>query len=114
MNDRTELLARLLRMERPLGPVLEKLAEFGWDSDQELLEVSASDIRIALQAYIDKKVSSVEIEEWANAIECREDLKIMGKVKEAIHILANPILTFPLSLQSALKLIDSLNTEKTS
>jgi hypothetical protein len=114
MNDRTELLARLLRLERPLGPVLEKLGEFGWDSDQELLEVSASDIRSALQAYIDKKVSSIEIEEWANAIECREDLKLMGNVKEAIHILANPILTSPLSFQAALKLMGNLNKEKTS
>jgi len=114
MNDRKALLAHLVRLERPLAPILERLGEFGWDSDQELLEVTASDITNVLQAYANEKVSGEEIEEWANALECREDLKMKGEVKNAIHFLANPLLNEPLSRQVALKLIHSLNNEKTS
>ncbi len=44
MNDRKELLSRLVRMERPLGAILFQLAKLGWDSDRELVEVSRSDI----------------------------------------------------------------------
>jgi hypothetical protein len=78
------------------------------------LEVSADDVRSALQAYVEERVPGDEIEEWANALECREDLKIAGSVKVVIHALANPILTQPRSRQVALQLIASLSKANTS
>lgn len=104
---------RLVEMERPLEPILTELGKFGWDSE-ELIEVTGSHIINALHSYVEGKATEVEIEEWGNALECRDDLKASGKVKEAIHILANPSLTVPLSRQVALELIGKLSNEKTS
>ncbi len=108
MESREELLSRLVRMDRPLGPILLKLAEFGWDSDRELVDVSRSDIKNALQSYVESLVSEGEIEAWANALESREDLRMSEAVREAIHVLANPLLTVLLSPELALKLIRRL------
>lgn len=113
MNDRRELLVRLVEMERPLEPILTELGKFGWDSE-ELIEVTGSHIINALHSYVEGRATEDEIEEWGNALECRDDLKASGNVKEAIHVLANPYLTVPLSRQVALELIGKLSNEKTS
>ena len=113
MNNRRALLVRLVEMERPLQPILTELGKFGWDSE-ELIEVTGSHIINVLQSYVEGRATADEVEEWGNALECRDDLKVSGNIKEAIHILANPYLTVPLSRQVAFELIDRLSNEKTS
>jgi len=114
MNDRKELLSNLINFERPLKSIMKRLRDFGWDSENELLEVTNAHIVNALQEYLNRKVSGYEIEEWANSIEGREDLKMKEEIKEVIYILANPCLTETLSQQVVIKLIGRLKNIKKS
>jgi hypothetical protein len=97
--DRAGLLAELLGYERPLPDVLAALAAYGWDSDEPLVELKTSHIRHALDRYIRTELSAAQVEEWANAIECREDIAYepSSLAGDTIFELANPELALPLS-----------------
>jgi len=108
--DRVRLIAQLLRYEQPLPHVLSDLAVYGWDSDGPLAELKSSHIRSALHRYLQAELSAAQVEEWANAIECREDIAYepSSLVGETIFELANPELTPPLNQERARELLQLL------
>ena len=97
--DRARLIAELLGYERPLRDVLADLAPLDWDSDEPLAELKASHIRHVLARYFQAELSAAQIEEWANAIECREDIGYESSSPEGdiIFELANPDMTAQLN-----------------
>jgi len=57
-------------------------------------------------------ISSKEVEDWANLIECREDIGY-EEVADILHILANPAITQELTKAVAAQLIEDLGTSNT-
>ena len=105
MNNRTELVRSLLECDRPLSQILQPLNSFNWDSDSELVILETHHIANVLQRYLDGELSELDVENWANAVESREDIgyetTLAEMLDEAIFELANPVLTRPLSKDSA-------------
>ena len=101
MNRKTAL-ENLIQFKLPIEQAISDLAQFEWDSEVELVSLEAPQIQNALQLFTQGAISASEVEAWANAIECREDIKIEPSlVNEALHELANPQLTQPLSVERA-------------
>ncbi len=101
MNRKTAL-ENLIQFNLPIEQAISDLAQFEWDSEIELVSLEAAQIHHALQLFTQGNISAFEVEAWANAIECREDIKIEPLlVNEAMHELANPQLTQPLSVERA-------------
>ena len=111
--DRAWLIAELLRCERPVPDVLTGLVDYGWDSDEPLAELKPSHIRHALHRYISGELSAQQVEEWANAIECREDIAYEPSSMEGdtIFELANPELTSQLNPTRAKELLQLLSID---
>ena len=105
MITRVELLNSLLKFEQPLSEILPLLNSFEWDSEKELILLNKRHIVEIIQRYLDGKLSSSEVEDWANAIEGREDIEYERDceqmIDDAIYELANPLLTRSLSADSA-------------
>ena len=91
---------------------MQELRGFSWDSDEELLQLEASHLIQVLRGYVDGAASAEEVEAWANAIEGREDIGYQGKVLEAVHVLANPVLEGELTRDLASKLIQQLGARE--
>ena len=87
------------------------LSQLAWDSDAPQVQLEATHIVNALSKFVAGEASVDQIEAWANAIECRDDIAYspQSPVGVVLHELANPLLTEPLSQQSAQRLIASLN-----
>lgn len=101
MNRKTAL-ENLLNFKLPIEQAISDLSQFEWDSEVELVSLEAAQIQKVLQLFIQDTISALEVENWANAIECREDIKIeLSLVNEALHELANPQLTQSLSVERA-------------
>lgn len=101
MNRKTTL-ENLIQFKLPIEQTISDLAQFEWDSKVELVSFEAAQIQNALQLFTQGTISASEVEAWANAIECREDIKIEpSSVNEALHEFANPQLTQPLSVERA-------------
>ena len=94
--SRTELIKRLVRFDAPLALTLSALKEFRWDCDEPLVKLDASSVRSVLQRYLSGSLTADDIEVWADAIECREDIDA-SDFRDIIFYLANPLITSPIS-----------------
>lgn len=105
MINRVELLHSLLRFDQPLSKILSLLKPFGWDSERELVILERQHVAAILERYLAGELSPAEVEDWANALESREDIGSEPSFKDLLHEviyeLANPLLTRPLSKEMA-------------
>jgi hypothetical protein len=109
---RKTLVERLVRFEGALASTMTALHEFGWDCDEELVSLKPSHIGSVLNRYLSGSVADAEVEAWANAIECREDIEF-GDLIEIVFELANPAITRPLSPVTAQDLLSDLGRPAT-
>lgn len=105
MINRVELLHSLLRFDQPLSKILSLLKPFGWDSDRELVILERQHVAAILERYLTNELLPAQLEDWANALESREDIgseqSFEDLLDEVIYELANPSLTRPLSKEIA-------------
>jgi hypothetical protein len=66
----------LTQFKLPIEQSISDLAQLEWGSEIELLPLEAAQIQNALQLFAQEAISASEVETWANAIECRDDIKI--------------------------------------
>lgn len=72
--DRAEALRDLLLLRQPVEKATSVLKSFPWDSHKQLVALTRADACNALDRYLDGHLSSEELEQWANAIEGRDDV----------------------------------------
>jgi len=113
MSTREKLLVSLVEASGDVGATVSALSALPWDSHVALATLTRPDVLRLLTQYFEGKLAAEVVENWANAIEGREDIKYEtgyeDVLSEVIHQLANPLLTVPLSLSSAQEIIEVLN-----
>jgi hypothetical protein len=111
MNTHHQLLNSLLKLDRPLTEILAPLNALGWDNPQTFVTLKPQHITQILQSYLNHQITELEVENWANAIESREDIATENELLEQIIFdLANPPLTNPLTPQLAHHYLTQLET----
>lgn len=112
MQTRTEILSKLLAYQTPLDELTRLLQQFPWDCDAELVVLTPDHVRHVLQRYLVGELNEQQLEDWANAIESREDIGFLpgyeDALSDAIHQLANPLLTHPITPASVQGLLQVL------
>ena len=115
-SERRAAVADLLGFTVPLSVSAARLSAFGWDYDGDGVPCHAEHVVAALQRYLSDELTAAEIEDWANMIECREDVAIAGGsdgwTGETLHELANPVLFGGLSSERAGALLAALDTAR--
>jgi hypothetical protein len=85
-------------MSVPVAESIANLAEFPWDCELDLIVLTPEDIGRVFALLGRGAVSTSDVETWANALECREDVGYANlAIKDLLHVLANPSLTEPLA-----------------
>jgi len=111
VNDRQALLHSVIALDSRFSESVQNLRRFPWDSPEVVL-LTPGDILSVLSRYLSGEFMSDVVEEWANALECREDVGFpegqREAVQRAVFELANPILTQPLSPERAKELLVEL------
>ena len=91
MRNRKDILNDLINLKSNLTELQEELSQYTWDIEIPVLIINKKDFTNVLQKCIDGKLTFLEIENWANAIECRDDLGFEdNNMQEIIFDLANP------------------------
>lgn len=102
----------MAELSKPLNELSNNLSELDWDYEEGPFIVSASQILEVLKRYISGEVSDKEIEDWANLIECREDIifekEKKDKLEDTIYRLANPTLEGVITPDSCEEIISKL------
>lgn len=111
--NRFDLLRDLITFNKPISVLDEGLSKLGWDYDGKPLLVTAKQIQEILKRFLAGEFSAQELEDWANLVECREDLEFEEKkqdeIANVIHCLANPVLEGSITDDSCKVLIGTLD-----
>lgn len=110
IDDEIGILLDLVHFKNNIDTLRNMLSQIGFDSETELVSMSRDNIVEILQRSLDKKISFLELEEWANLIECREDIGFEDKkTQEMIFKLANPYLYGELDEKQVLSYLNELD-----
>ena len=110
IDDEIGILLDLVHFKNNIDTLRNMLSQIGFDSETELVSMSRDDIVKILQRSLDKKISFLELEEWANLIECREDIGFEDKkTQEMVFKLANPYLYGKLDEKQVLSYLNELD-----
>lgn len=111
--NRFDVLRELLAFSKPVAVLSNSLAKFDWDYEGEPRVVIASQIQVVLKRFLAGEYSAEELENWANLIECREDLEFEevkhGAIENVIYCLANPALQGEITPESCKELLATLD-----
>ena len=111
-------LNALVNLNQPLSTILPILKTFPWDSNQTIITLKKEHLIHILNQYLNHSLSAIDLEIWANAIECREDIiyETEGEdfINDIIFDLANPILSDPLSPELVKQYITQLSNSTLS
>jgi len=111
---REELIRKIIAFEDEIDQHIKEISEYDWDSDVELVILSKSDMENILQKFNAGEISKRQLDEWANFIECRDDMGFeeprRETLREIIHWLANPDLGYELDANLISKIEEALKT----
>lgn len=103
--SRTDALNNLVNFSLKIELIRLQLARFPWDSPEPLVRLTRSHMAACLARYIAGDISNIDVAQWADLIEGREDIEIKSDdrdvLSELLFQLANPDLAPPLSPSSA-------------
>ena len=95
ISDREIALRSLVEYSLPIDSALAILANESWDAPEPLVYYSADDVACILQRFLDGKLSAGQVTDWADLLECRDDIAPTSgqeRLVEIIFCLANPYL----------------------
>lgn len=111
--DRFDALRELITFSKPVAVLSSSLSKFDWDFEGEPLVVTASQIQAVLKRFLAGEYTAIDMENWANLIESREDLDFEEQSREAIenviYCLANPALQGEITHDSCKELLTTLD-----
>ena len=120
-------LKALINLDQPLSTILPILKTFSWDSNQTIITLNKDHLIHILNQYLNHSLSASDLENWANAIECREDITYETEaedityeteaedfINDIIFDLANPILNAPISPELVKQYITQLSKSSLS
>ena len=107
--NRTEALAQIITFGTEKDKAYLELVKYSYDSNEPLFEVTESVLADALSKFISGNISNDELEDWANFVECRDDLDYES-IEGYIYALANPLLLGEITKAKIEKMLKVLNT----
>jgi hypothetical protein len=94
---RLELVEALVEFKMPVDETIGHLSNFEFDFHGEPIVMHSGHLRHALMLFLEGQVSSLDLQNWAEALEFRDDVKVLGRSEEestfvgrALLYLANP------------------------
>ena len=109
MDTRKKILEELVSLSRDIKDIKSDLNQFSWDSEEELYTISKNDIMSMLSRYLSSEIDNIQLEDWANIIEGREDIGYENEdIEEIILELSNPVLYGDMSFEHANMILSKL------
>ena len=75
-----DILLNLINFAEDMNAIKSDLAKIGFNSESELVTITENTIANILNRVVYKEISYNLLEEWANLIECREDIGYEGEI----------------------------------
>ncbi|MFH0895097.1 MAG: hypothetical protein V2A54_11745 [Bacteroidota bacterium] len=110
MRNRLVILKDLVCMQGNLEGLNIELAAYPWDCEELLLQVNKADVVSVLKRCLSDEIDFEELENWTNAIECRDDLNFENDdLHEIVFELANPAINGEITKERIIQIVDILS-----
>jgi hypothetical protein len=83
----------VVRYELPLEDTLVLLQAYGWNSDQELVILTAADVVSLLDRFFAGELSTVQVQHWAELLELRDDVGFEPRWSEHLSLAVRQLAT---------------------
>ena len=108
-----DILLNLINFSKNISAIKSDLAKIGFNSESELVTITQNTIANILNRVVDKEISYDLLGEWANLIECREDIGYEDEIlQEIIFELANPCLYGEIDEEKICMILDEIKYER--
>lgn len=110
MSSRLEILKKLILLRGNIEVLKNELSIYPWDVENPLLTIKADDLSSVLKRSINNEIDFNTLTNWANVIECRDDLEFeTEEMQEIIFELANPEINGEITNERLQALLYKLN-----
>jgi hypothetical protein len=110
MRNRIEILKDLICLKGNITDLKNELAQFPWDVEEPLIQITKIDFKSVLTRSLSNEISFDILEDWADLIECRDDLSFENdELQEIIFELANPIINGFITKERIAQIISDLS-----
>ncbi len=106
--SRAEALNQIITFGELRESAFSQLVKFANDRDFEPFEVSKLILAGVLNKYLSGSISADDLEEWANFVECRDDIED-SQIEGYVYALANPELMGEITKHKIIKMLKVLN-----
>jgi hypothetical protein len=107
-------IQKLVNFDAPISELRALLSQLTWDYVGQPVILDKQSLASVLERVRHGEISFVDLEEWANMIELREDISFektaTEKLESIIFELANPALTQQMSEKRISELVDFLDS----
>lgn len=107
-----ETLRKLVLLTEPVRRLRHRVEAFKWENDDALITLTRDHLRSAINKYLDGEITAADLEEWADLIECRDEIDFetshAEEIAGAVENLANPSLFGNLNAERCRNLLDDL------
>ena len=91
MRTRKEVLTDLVCFKKDLLSIKNELSQYPFDSAVTIIIINRDQLCYILKQCVEGRISYKELENWANIVECRDDVGFEEtEIKAIIFELANP------------------------
>ena len=91
IRNRAEILKELVLLQGDIKMLEKELSQYPWDIEKPLVKIGIENFSNVLKKSINNEISFETLIDWANAIECRDDLEFENEeMQEMIFELGNP------------------------
>ncbi len=109
MKKRKQILVDLFNLKGNLNELQYELSKYPWDSETPLILVKKINFVNSLLKFLNNDLLFLEVEFWANIIECRDDIEFESEdIKEYIFELANPYLYGEITKEKLIEIIQNI------
>lgn len=110
MSNRLDLLKKLILLRGNIEVLKNELSTYPWDVEKPLLTIKVEDLSNVLKRSINNEIDFNTLTNWANAIECRDDLEFANEeIQEIIFELANTEINGEITKERLQALLNKLN-----
>jgi hypothetical protein len=110
MKSRKQILHEIFNLEGDIDNLQSEILKYPWDSKVPLLIVTKVNLANTIQKFIFSDTPFKEIENWANILECREDIQYEPEeLIEYVYELANPFLIGEITKERLVRIVNELH-----
>jgi hypothetical protein len=110
MRNRIDILKDLVFYNGDLSVLKKELSQYSWDAEKPYLVITKPQLLKVLIKCIDQIITFQNLEDWADAIECRDDLDFESEeIQEIIFELSSPEINGEITKERLQEIVNDLS-----